>query len=148
MSCRDISLNALVSCLNKFLVQVLVGCLLTSCLVLILGWPRTSDAVFFWVFFGALDLVMITVILLRMREISGMYKREIVGMYSYGTTGWKRTTQSRSLTPNLLNTVLTAALTGAILPILFWTTWRPSLLREVLVLTRDQVVSGTNILVQ
>lgn len=84
-SCRVSLLNELVSWLNKFLVQVLVGCLLACCLVVILAWSRISDTVFFWVFFGTLDLVIITGMgLLLARE-------EIAEMYSHGTTGWKRT---------------------------------------------------------
>lgn len=127
------SLRAVVSCFDRLLVQVLVGCLLTSCLVVILGWSRGSDSIPFWIFFGALDLVIIVALLLG--------RREIVEVYSQGLAGWRATAQKRPLTPNLVNTMLTATLTGAILPILFWIMWRPSLLKEVLVLTRDEVVS-------
>lgn len=132
-------LLSLMSWLKKFLVQVLVGCLVASCLVVILLWSKFPDIILFWILFAALDVVTIATLWFACGDIKEMYMRLF--------RGWKSTAQKRPLTPNLVNTILTVALTTFILPVLFWALWRPSLLKEVLVLTKDQVVSS-NVIIQ
>lgn len=126
------------SWLKTFLVQVLVGCLVASCLVVILPWSIFPDMILLWILFAALDVVIIMTLWFAWGDIKEMYRRLF--------RGWKNTAQKRPLTPNLVNTILTVSLTIVILPVLFWALWRPSLLKEVLVLTKDQVVSSNVII--